>query len=85
MTASPATVATAPADRRTASGLGPSPEVPPLDVARLRMDFPILSRRVHDDRALVYLDNAATSQKPTAVLEAMRDTEKHRDAMEFRW
>ena len=73
MTASPATVATAPADRRTASGLGPSPEVPPLDVARLRMDFPILSRRVHDDRALVYLDNAATSQKPTAVLEAMRD------------
>ena len=35
-----------------------------------REDFPILSREVHD-RPLVYLDNAATTQKPRAVLEAM--------------
>ncbi len=43
-----------------------------LDVARVRRDFPILARTVHG-RPLVYLDSAATSQKPTAVLEAERD------------
>lgn len=41
----------------------------PLDVTRLRQDFPILSRQVHG-RPLVYLDNAATSQKPLAVIDA---------------
>lgn len=41
-----------------------------IDVAALRADFPILSRRVHG-RPLVYLDSAATSQKPRPVLEAM--------------
>jgi cysteine desulfurase/selenocysteine lyase len=44
-----------------------------LDLARiteLRADFPILARQVHD-RPLVYLDNAATSQKPTRVLDAL--------------
>jgi cysteine desulfurase/selenocysteine lyase len=41
-----------------------------LDVAALRGDFPILARTVHD-RPLIYLDSAATSQKPLAVLEAM--------------
>ncbi|HKE98432.1 MAG TPA: cysteine desulfurase [Actinomycetes bacterium] len=41
-----------------------------LDPARLRGDFPILERRV-DARPLVYLDSAATSQKPEAVLTAM--------------
>ena len=40
------------------------------DVARVRADFPILSRTVYG-KPLVYLDNAATSQKPLAVLEAM--------------
>ncbi len=43
-----------------------------LDVARVKLDFPILERRVHD-RRLVYLDSAASSQKPRAVIEAMRD------------
>ncbi len=42
------------------------------DVERVRKDFPILARTVHG-RPLVYLDSAATSQKPTAVLDAMRD------------
>ncbi|MBL8113353.1 MAG: cysteine desulfurase [Acidobacteria bacterium] len=42
----------------------------PLDVASIRGDFPILSRKVHG-RDLVYLDSANTSQKPTAVLDAM--------------
>ncbi len=43
-----------------------------LDVPRIRKDFPILSRTVRGDRPLVYLDSAATSQKPTAVLDAER-------------
>ena len=43
---------------------------PPLDAARLRADFPILSRPVHG-RPLVYLDNAATTQKPRAVIDAV--------------
>lgn len=42
----------------------------PLDVASLRADFPILGRRVHG-KPLIYLDHAASSQKPTPVLEAM--------------
>ncbi len=43
------------------------------DVERVRKDFPALSRLIHDDRPLVYLDNAATSQKPTAVLDVLTD------------
>jgi len=43
-----------------------------LDIERIRADFPILKRQVHD-KLLVYLDNAATSQKPEAVLVAMDD------------
>lgn len=41
-----------------------------LDVARIREDFPILRRRVNG-RPLIYLDNAATSQKPQPVLDAL--------------
>ena len=48
------------------------PSVPVLEIAAVRREFPILARRVHD-RPLVYLDNAATTQKPRAVLEAMSD------------
>jgi len=43
-----------------------------LDVNRVRADFPILSRQVHG-RPLVYLDSAASSQKPTQVIRAMTD------------
>jgi cysteine desulfurase/selenocysteine lyase len=42
-----------------------------LDVETIRKDFPILSRVVHGDKRLVYLDNAATSQKPRQVLDAI--------------
>jgi cysteine desulfurase/selenocysteine lyase len=42
-----------------------------FDVYSVREDFPILSQRVHG-KPLVYLDNAATSQKPLAVIEAER-------------
>ncbi len=43
-----------------------------LDAARLRADFPLLERR-ENGRRLVYLDNAATTQKPEAVLRAIAD------------
>jgi cysteine desulfurase / selenocysteine lyase len=44
-----------------------------LDVERVRKDFPVLERLVHGDKPLVYLDNAATSQKPRQVLDALDD------------
>lgn len=43
-----------------------------IHIDKIRADFPILSRTVYD-RPLVYLDNAATTQKPLCVLDAMRD------------
>ena len=43
-----------------------------LDIQKIRNDFPILSRTVYDT-PLVYLDNAATTQKPLCVIDAMRD------------
>ncbi len=43
----------------------------PLDVQALRADFPVLHQEVRPGIPLVYLDNAATSQKPLAVIEAM--------------
>lgn len=48
------------------------PRVEPLPVAHIRLDFPILQRQVHGHR-LGYLDNAATTQKPTCVIEALVD------------
>ena len=43
-----------------------------LDVQRIRADFPILERKVHGV-PLVYLDNAATTQKPRSVIQALTD------------
>ncbi len=45
----------------------------PLDVAALREDFPVLDQEVRPGVPLVYLDNAATSQKPYVVIDAMND------------
>jgi len=44
----------------------------PWDVERIRKDFPILHQTVHG-KPLVYLDSAATSQKPRAVIDAIED------------
>jgi cysteine desulfurase/selenocysteine lyase len=46
------------------------PSTPAFDVKRIREDFPCLKQKVHG-KPLVYLDNAATSQKPAKVMEAI--------------
>lgn len=45
----------------------------PLDVARIRKDFPIFTRTIRDGKKLVYLDSGATSQKPQVVIDAEVD------------
>ncbi|HYB10731.1 MAG TPA: cysteine desulfurase [Alphaproteobacteria bacterium] len=45
---------------------------PPYDLARVRQDFPILTRQVFG-KPLVYLDNGASAQKPRQVIDTMRD------------
>lgn len=50
--------------------------VPAFDVQRIRRDFPILHQKVHG-KPLVYLDNAATTQKPLAVIEAIGNYYRH--------
>ena len=44
-----------------------------LSVYEIRQDFPILRRKVGDNKTLVYLDNAATTQKPFSVINAIHD------------
>lgn len=46
-------------------------QIPAFDIDAVRAEFPILSREAYGKR-LVYLDNAASAQKPTAVIEAMK-------------
>jgi cysteine desulfurase / selenocysteine lyase len=60
----------------TASRITP---VPVLDVERVRRDFPILERTVNG-RPLVYLDSAASAQRPLAVLRAVERYETHSHA-----
>ena len=51
----------------------PLSETSRLDVAALRHDFPILRQSIHGGQPLVYLDSAATSQKPRQVIDAIRN------------
>lgn len=44
-----------------------------LNLDAIKADFPILNQKIHGDRSLVYLDSAATSQKPNAVIDAISD------------
>ena len=50
-----------------------------VDVTRIREDFPILRRKVHG-KDLVYLDNAATTQKPRQVIDALVHYYSHSNA-----
>ncbi len=52
----------------------------PLDVAAIREDFPILDVEVGDGQPLVYLDNAATTQSPEPVVEAISEYYRTRNA-----
>src|SRR5215471_7663917 len=49
---------------------------PAFDAQKIRRDFPVLHQRVHG-KPLVYLDNAATTQKPLAVMEAIANYYRH--------
>jgi cysteine desulfurase/selenocysteine lyase len=57
----------------------PKQVLAPFDVEKIRADFPILQEQVHGHR-LVYLDNAATSQKPRAVIDAITNYYLHDNA-----
>ena len=50
--------------------VGPQMLAPPFDVTRVRADFPILTQQVYG-KPLVYLDNAASAQKPRQVIDAV--------------
>jgi cysteine desulfurase/selenocysteine lyase len=65
-----ATIANLPGTTRSPAG---------FNVERVRDDFPILRERIHG-RPLVYLDNAATSQKPNTVIEAIANYYRHDNA-----
>ena len=44
-----------------------------INISKIRQDFPILKRKVNGNKTLVYLDNAATTQKPISVINAIYD------------
>jgi cysteine desulfurase/selenocysteine lyase len=63
--------------RSLAAGVAPSTYATrPLDVAAIRRDFPVLQQQVHG-RPLAWLDNAATTQKPQSVIDALSDFYSH--------
>ncbi|HVH83055.1 MAG TPA: aminotransferase class V-fold PLP-dependent enzyme, partial [Steroidobacteraceae bacterium] len=62
-----------------AANLSPLTATPAYDAARVRRDFPILTTQVNG-HPLVYLDSAASSQRPLPVLRAVEDYETHSHA-----
>ena len=61
------------------NGFASMTESPPLDIDRVRRDFPILQRTVHD-KPLVYFDTAASAQRPLAVIDAVNDFYRNHNA-----
>src|SRR5882724_12889913 len=55
------------------------PKPKKVDFGKIRGDFPILDQKVHG-QPLIYFDNAATTQKPRVVLEALRNYYEHDNA-----
>ena len=51
-----------------------------ISIETIRKDFPILQRKVRENKLLVYLDNASTSQKPIQVIDAINDYYKNQNA-----
>ena len=44
-----------------------------MNISKIKEDFPILKRKIHNGKRLVYLDSAATSQKPRSIIQAMNN------------
>ncbi len=59
-------------------GTRPSPGI--FDAHSIKKDFPILEERVHGDKRLIWLDNAATTQKPRAVIERLKYFYEHENS-----
>src|SRR5438874_9734938 len=59
--------------------IAPKPKKKMTDWSALRADFPVLDQKVHG-HPLIYFDNAATSQKPRVVIEALRKYYEHDNA-----
>ena len=53
-----------------------------LDNDQIRLEFPILDQLIGDGNPLVYLDNAATTQKPSVVIEAIRNSYLHENSLD---
>lgn len=70
---------TASAHVATGRAAGVRPGSAPWNVERVRADFPILQQKIRG-KPLVYLDNAATSQKPRVVIDAIRNYYEHENA-----
>jgi cysteine desulfurase / selenocysteine lyase len=68
------------AGQLAAPAASPSRSLSAEELAAVRADFPLLGRTVRDGRPLVYLDSAATSQKPQCVLDAEQDFYIRRNA-----
>lgn len=58
----------------------PQADAPAFDAERARADFPILLEALPSGQRLVYLDNAATTQKPLTVIQASDDYYRHANA-----
>jgi cysteine desulfurase/selenocysteine lyase len=65
-----------PSDARTAAAAPETGAPAPFDVGALRADFPVLDQDI-DGKPLVYLDSAASAQRPRQVIEAVRHYEEH--------
>jgi cysteine desulfurase/selenocysteine lyase len=69
----------APSSPQTLSGIGSAAGREPFDVLEIRRDFPILQERVNG-RPLVWLDNAATTQKPQSVIDRLKYFYEHENS-----
>jgi cysteine desulfurase/selenocysteine lyase len=58
----------------------PTTDTASFDVEAFRADFPALQQDIYEDTPLVYLDNAATSQKPTAVIDRLDHFYRHENS-----